>query len=182
MRPLLYTLSGIAVALGWAIARRRTDHRTFAALLSLGFSPGDAGMYIAFYATIAIALISTIWQVIASRTAARFQWVLIRSIWSMEDRTAILLVSVRRLLEEQERKRIIRDAREAQVRLAEREDAEAIIDIGRVHDGQAEQSRFEAERLASECAYRRPSRMSDPEEDPDGQSGGSSACSSMRTR
>ena len=38
----------------------------------------------------------------------------------MEDRTAILLASVRRLLEEQERKRIIRDAREAQIRLAER--------------------------------------------------------------
>ena len=29
-------MSVIAVALGWAIARRRTDHRTFAALLSLG--------------------------------------------------------------------------------------------------------------------------------------------------
>jgi hypothetical protein len=36
VRPLLYALSGIAVALAWAAARRRPEHRPFAGLLTLG--------------------------------------------------------------------------------------------------------------------------------------------------
>lgn len=36
MRPLLYALSGVAVVLAWAAARRRPEHQPFAGLLTLG--------------------------------------------------------------------------------------------------------------------------------------------------
>ncbi len=36
MRPLLYALSGVAVVLAWAAARRRPEHWPFAGLLTLG--------------------------------------------------------------------------------------------------------------------------------------------------
>jgi hypothetical protein len=36
VRPLLYALSGVAVVLAWAAARRRPEHQPFAGLLTLG--------------------------------------------------------------------------------------------------------------------------------------------------
>ena len=99
------------------------------------------------YAVVALSLLCTVWQYAASRAAGRFQRALLNSLLSMEHRSAALLASIRRLLDEQEYQRILRDAREAQIRLAEQEHAESIIDIGRVHDGQAVQCR-----RASECA------------------------------
>lgn len=111
------------------------------------------------YVALAIALLSTIGQYTASRAADRFHGTLLSSLVSMEYRTMALLASLRRLLEEQEHRRIIRDAREAQMRLSEQEYAEAIIDIARMNDGQAEQIR-----RASEAARDRSLRI---DRDPD---------------
>ena len=57
------------------------------------------------------------------------------------------LSHTRRMMEDQEHRRVMRDAREASIRLEPGIDnADARIDVDRVNDGQAEETRIKAER------------------------------------
>jgi hypothetical protein len=108
----------------------------------------DPGMPVAIlYACLGFMFLSIIVQFAGWRSAGRFQRALLRSLWSLESRTVAQLSNTRQMMEELEHRRIMRDAREASIRLEPGSDnADARIDVARVNDGQAEETRIKAER------------------------------------